>query len=81
MPTIRITAADDCLINNTKELIIYDTYTYLEIIPTYEGDIERRVEFWQFYDQNGDPYIKIKNGEVLTYIEYGVYTVEPIFTN
>jgi hypothetical protein len=79
IPTIIITAAEDCFVNNSERLVFYKEDVYFEIIPCYKGDPHREVAFWRFYDEKGNLYIEIKNGDSLTSLEYGSYFVTPVF--
>ena len=79
MPLLKITAAEDCLVNSQQEFIFYDGELPVDIVVSYVGDTGLSVAYWQFYHEDGTPYVKTLNGEINLFDKPGVYYVEPIF--
>jgi hypothetical protein len=79
MPLLKITAEEDCLVNTQQEFVFYDGELPVDIVVSYVGDTGLRVAFWEFYHEDGTPYLKISYGEAYLFDKPGIYYVKPIF--
>ena len=70
----------DCLINGLSDISFYENDDSFGISLSYIGDPGLRVLYWQFYDEYGNPYLKVESKN-LNFSGNGVYTVEPVFAS